>query len=464
MALKYLSNIDLGGLEIQNAKPFVITTADQTNLSASAHASYLGTSAAHQGQMYFNSQTKALLLWKGTGFIVLDGSGDISKIDITAGNGLTGSVTTTAGDHTQTINVVGGDGITSNANEVEVTVDGSTIELSASDGTGAVRIKDSGVVTDKINDNAVTLGKLAHQANNTVIKMSASGVPSAGTIDTANISADAVTIAKLEHRTVNHVLKYGASGVPTSGTIDTANISADAITASEIEDSAIQSEHYQDNSVLNEHLGGSIANGKLVNDGMTIGATDVSLGGTITAITGLTDLDLTSGNKTIFDTIGAHTLTMGASGTTITIPGNLVVAGTQTTLNETVKIVENNKIEFEGTTADDAHQIKLSGGEPTADREVTLPDNSGTIALTTDITARQYSATIGDGSAVAYTIANAAHGMGTDSTQFMIQLVEVSTGATIIADVTRVSSGSVTFTFAVAPASNAIRILMSKIG
>ena len=63
MALKYLSNIDLGGLEIQNAKPFVITSADQTNLTASDHASYLGTSTAHQGQMYFNSQTKALLLW-----------------------------------------------------------------------------------------------------------------------------------------------------------------------------------------------------------------------------------------------------------------------------------------------------------------------------------------------------------------------------------------------------------------
>jgi len=418
MALKYLSNIDLGGLEIQNAKPFVITTADQTNLADTNHASYLGTTAAHQGQMYFNSVTKALLLWKGTGFIVLDGSGDISKIDITAGAGLTGSVTTTAGDHTQTINVVGGDGITASADEIEATVDGSTIELSATDGGGAIRIK----------DNGVTLAKLAHQGNNTVIKMS-------------------------------------ASGVPTAGTIDTANISADAITATEIEDSAIQSEHYQDNSVLNEHLGGSIANAKLVNDGMTIGVTDVSLGGTITAITGLTDLDLTAGNKTIFDTIGANTLTMGASGTTITIPGNLVVTGTQTISNETVKVVADNTLQFEGASGTHAdHEMNFTTAALSGDQTITLPDNTGTVALTSDITARQYSATIGDASAVAYTIANAAHGMGTDSTQFMIQLVEVSTGATIIADVTRVASGSVTFTFAVAPAANAIRILMSKIG
>jgi hypothetical protein len=37
-------------------------------------------------------------------------------------------------------------------------------------------------------------------------------------------------------------------------------------------------------------------------------------------------------------------------------------------------------IEFEGTT-DNAFQTILSGGDPTADRTVTLPDATGTIAL-----------------------------------------------------------------------------------
>ena len=71
---------------------------------------------------------------------------DHSSVSITAGNGLTGGGTIAS---TRTINVVGGDGITANADEIEVTVDDSTIELSASDGSGAVRVKDAGITEAK---------------------------------------------------------------------------------------------------------------------------------------------------------------------------------------------------------------------------------------------------------------------------------------------------------------------------
>jgi len=80
--------------------------------------------------------------------------GDITGI--VAGNGLTGDAT--SGD--ATLNVVGGDGITANADEIEVAVDDSTIELSATSGSGAVRIKDLGVTTAKIADDNITHAKL----------------------------------------------------------------------------------------------------------------------------------------------------------------------------------------------------------------------------------------------------------------------------------------------------------------
>jgi hypothetical protein len=67
--------------------------------------------------------------------------------DVNAGDGMTG---TSEGGGAATLNVVGGDGITVSADEVEVTVDDTTIELSASDGSGALKIKDGGVDHDQL--------------------------------------------------------------------------------------------------------------------------------------------------------------------------------------------------------------------------------------------------------------------------------------------------------------------------
>ena len=80
---------------------------------------------------------------------------DHSSVTITAGTGLTGGGDITA---TRTLNVVGGDGITANADDIEVAVDDSTIELSASDGTGVVQVKDGGITNAKLANSSVTIG------------------------------------------------------------------------------------------------------------------------------------------------------------------------------------------------------------------------------------------------------------------------------------------------------------------
>jgi len=94
------------------------------------------------------------------GYLILDTApkeaGDITEV--AAGTGLTGGSTSGVA----TLNVIGGDGITANADEIEVAVDDTTIELSANSGSGTVRVKDGGIATAKIADDAVTGAKLAN--------------------------------------------------------------------------------------------------------------------------------------------------------------------------------------------------------------------------------------------------------------------------------------------------------------
>ena len=76
--------------------------------------------------------------------------------------------------------------------------------------------------------------------------------------------------------------------------------------------------------VSNAQLAGSIANAKLVNDGITIGSTDTSLGGTITALPGLTQIvvdDFTIDGSVISTTAGNTNISLTPHGTgTVTVP------------------------------------------------------------------------------------------------------------------------------------------------
>ena len=164
MALKYLSNIDLGGLEIQNAKPYVITTADQTNLANASHASYLGTGAGNQGKMYWNSQTKTFLLWKGTGWVTLDGSGDISSVGLTADDG--NSVSDNAGAVSFTISGDTGISTTASGTTIEIDLDDTAVTPATYGSSTKIpnftvdqqgRITDAGENTITVGDASITI-------------------------------------------------------------------------------------------------------------------------------------------------------------------------------------------------------------------------------------------------------------------------------------------------------------------
>lgn len=93
-------------------------------------------------------------------------------------------------------------------------------------------------------------------------------------------------------------------------------------------------------------------------------------------------------NITIGSTV-AGTLTLNSPA--VVIPGSLTVTGTITTNNvETVSTT--NGVIFEGSAADTS-ELTLIAGVLTGDRTVTLPDATGTVALTSDLHTRSHAMT-----------------------------------------------------------------------
>ena len=87
-------------------------------------------------------------------------------------------------------------------------------------------------------------------------------------------------------------------------------------------------------------------------------------------------LKLATETSGIAVTIG-HGTSEVTIGDNLTVTGNLTVSGTQTVV-DTVTMNAANAIVFEGATAD-AHETTLTITDPTADRTITLPNETGTV-------------------------------------------------------------------------------------
>lgn len=159
------------------------------------------------GMFSNGTQTNVIVTYDDAdGSIDLNVAADIT--DVNAGDGLTG-VNEDGG--AATLNVVGGDGITVNADEVEVAVDDSTIELSASDGTGVIRIKDDAVTHDKLEGRYTAVTSITTLTGTVSFDASASSVfklsgdlTGAYTIDlTGYKKGQMISIFPLKGQTVN---------------------------------------------------------------------------------------------------------------------------------------------------------------------------------------------------------------------------------------------------------------------
>jgi len=107
------------------------------------------------------------------------------------------------------------------------------------------------------------------------------------------------------------------------------------------------------------------------------------------AIESSADVTDTANVKTALNASLGGSANIGNSSDTITIPGDLTVTGTTTTNNVTT-VSTSNGVVFEGTAAD-GHDATLLSVVAGADVTYTLPNATGTIALTSNL------ASVGDG-------------------------------------------------------------------
>ena len=118
-------------------------------------------------------------------------------------------------------------------------------------------------------------------------------------------------------------------------------------------------------------------------DGVTSTAAELNALDGITAVVGeLNALDI--GSTAVGTAVASKAVILDSNKDytgirNFTITGNLSVAGTTTTV-DTVTMEAANAIVFEGATAD-AHETTLTIVDPTADRTINLPNQSGTIPV-----------------------------------------------------------------------------------
>ena len=198
MAIKFLNNISLENLELQNAKLHLVDTTNP-NL----------TGTDYEGRVIYNKADNAIYFHNGgstngTQWVKLDGTGDITAVNTASTSGLSG-------------------GTTSGSADLQVVVDTTTIainsdnELHAVTGTiadGQTNLVTSDTIYDYIDANTIS--------GNQSITLSGDVTGSGTTAITTTIADTAVTFAKMQNIADNTIIgRIGQSSAGVASEIDT---------------------------------------------------------------------------------------------------------------------------------------------------------------------------------------------------------------------------------------------------
>lgn len=379
MAIKFLQHISLENNQLQNARLQILAT-NPTGV---------------EGQIIYNSTTNSINFHTGSGWITLDGSGDISEV--TAGGGLTGGGTAGA----VTLDVGRGKGIIVNANDVAVDYSGNNnVIVVASAGTGQIAtdsqliisavdgtvykhaISDlpftntTGTVTSVDTSNGtfinVTGGEITTTGTITA-DLSASGTPSAttflrgdntwastGTVTSVDITPDKGITATGGPITGSGSITVGLDYAGADNFILSATDSVDPVTTEDkiaISSSADNNVYevsvaqlpFTDNTGTVTSVGG---NGGLTGTVTTTGNLSLKNNANFSDATILKWDDT---NSQLVDSI------ITADDTTVTIGGNLTVTGTTTQVNSTIVTIGDNMIKLAKDNTENGSDIGWFG-------------------------------------------------------------------------------------------------------
>jgi len=344
MAIKFLHDLDLSGQELKNVKMHVTSTEP--------------TAAA--GAFYYDSGTHKLKYYSAesgnTGFKTLstDTSDDntIYSTSVVDSSGiflrLTG-VPTTGNNTTDDVEFAGAGTVSvSRSTDSKITITGSAASAASTTAGGVLKLFSDTVQSEDAQEVTTTNGR----TYGLQVDANGKGVINVPWTDTSALSTEQV------QDIAGAFVATGGTKTGITVTYDDANNNMDFVVASQ---------------TANDFT--NILKTKL--DNITAGATPTN----------------TANVKSALNASFGGAGTIGDSSDTFTIPGNLIVSGTQTVQNETVQVVENNTIQFEGTTAD-AHEVKLTAANATSsDKTITLPDLSGHVALLANAAGGTISAT-----------------------------------------------------------------------